>query len=175
MKKNTNLISLLILVILISVSVFNGIGVPGKVPQQSQQVANEKTAGISVRFITFGDMGTGDRNQYALANQMAAWQAEYHFDIALMLGDNIYPDGNPAHIPTKFEKPYAELLQRGVKFYAVLGNHDVQTGRQAQIHYPNFNMGGRNYYSFVKGDEPGRPTVPTRAGSRWRYDPLLML
>jgi len=152
MKRNTNIISLLILVVFITASAFNGNDISGKKTPQSQQVANERTAGISVRFIAFGDMGTGDRNQYALAKQMAAWQAEYHYDIALMLGDNIYPDGNPALIPAKFEKPYAELLQRGVKFYAVLGNHDVKTGREAQIKYTNFNMNGRNYYSFVRGD-----------------------
>jgi 3',5'-cyclic AMP phosphodiesterase CpdA len=50
------------------------------------------------------------------------------------------------------------LLQRGVKFHAVLGNHDVRKGREAQIKYPNFNMGGRSYYSFTKGGN-GAPLV----------------
>jgi hypothetical protein len=68
-----------------------------------------------------------------------------------MLGDNIYPDGNPSDLSSKFERPYAELLRRGVSFQAVLGNHDVKKGREAQTNYPNFNMGGRSYYSFTKG------------------------
>jgi 3',5'-cyclic AMP phosphodiesterase CpdA len=55
-------------------------------------------------------------------------------------------------MPAKFEGPYGELLRRGVSFRAVLGNHDVRKGRETQINYPKFNMGGRLYYSFTKGD-----------------------
>jgi len=105
-----------------------------------------------VRFIAFGDMGTGDNKQISLAAEMASYHSNHPFDFALMLGDNIYPDGNPALIKDRFERPYAELLSLGVHFYAVLGNHDVRRGREAQINYPNFNMNGKAYYSFVKGD-----------------------
>jgi 3',5'-cyclic AMP phosphodiesterase CpdA len=35
-------------------------------------------------------------------------------------------------------------LDAGVKFYASLGNHDTR----AQIHYKNFNMNGKRYYTF---------------------------
>jgi predicted MPP superfamily phosphohydrolase len=106
-----------------------------------------------VRFLAFGDMGTGDKDQYALGKRMADWQKETQFDTVLMLGDNIYPDGDPADLPSKFERPYETLLQRNVKFYAVFGNHDIQKGREAQLRYPKFNMGGRSYYSFTKGKE----------------------
>jgi acid phosphatase len=104
-----------------------------------------------VRFIAFGDAGTGDRAQRNLARAMAAYHQRRPFDTALMLGDNIYPDGNLADVEAKFERPYAELLRRGVIFQAVLGNHDVIKGREAQIHYPGFNMDGRAYYSFARG------------------------
>jgi 3',5'-cyclic AMP phosphodiesterase CpdA len=106
-----------------------------------------------VRFLAFGDMGTGDKDQYALGKRMADWQKETQFDTVLMLGDNIYPDGDPADLPSKFERPYETLLQRNVKFYAVLGNHDIKKGREAQLRYPKFNMGGRSYYSFTKGKD----------------------
>lgn len=105
-----------------------------------------------VRFVAFGDMGTGDNDQLAVAREMALFQSEHPYDTVLMLGDNIYPDGDPSDLPAKFEKPYAELLKRGVNFYATLGNHDVRKGRQAQINYKPFNMGGRSYYSFTKGN-----------------------
>jgi Calcineurin-like phosphoesterase len=105
-----------------------------------------------IRFIVFGDSGKGDTAQYELARMMAAHHWNQFYDTALMLGDNIYPDGNPEDIPAKFERPYAELLRRGVSFHAVLGNHDVKKGREAQMNYRNFNMGGRAYYSFAKGD-----------------------
>ncbi len=105
-----------------------------------------------LRFIVFGDSGKGDTAQYELARMMAAHHWNQFYDTALMLGDNIYPDGNPEDIQAKFERPYGELLRRGVSFHAVLGNHDVKKGREAQINYRNFNMGGRAYYSFTKGD-----------------------
>lgn len=104
------------------------------------------------RFAALGDMGTGDSNQRAIARQMASFQSKHPFDTVLMLGDNIYPEGDPAEFGTKFEHPYAELLQRGVQFYAVLGNHDVKHGRQAEMNYPPFHMNGHAYYSFVRGN-----------------------
>lgn len=106
----------------------------------------------AVRFIVFGDSGKGDNSQHELAHMMVAHHWDKFYDTALMLGDNIYPDGNPSDLRAKFEGPYAELLKRGVSFRATLGNHDVKKGREAQINYPNFNMGGRAYYSFTKGD-----------------------
>jgi 3',5'-cyclic AMP phosphodiesterase CpdA len=109
-------------------------------------------AGV-VRFIALGDMGTGSAEQYAVARQMTTYHDERPFDIVITLGDNIYPDGNPAHFISKFERPYAELLRRRVNFHASLGNHDVRRGRQAQMNYSHFNMGGRAYYSFTKGDD----------------------
>ena len=120
---------------------------PTSPPSQSTQ-ASENT----FRFIAFGDAGTGESNQYSLGSAMMAYHDKHPFDTALMLGDNIYPDGNPALFKDKFERPYAELLKLGVRFYAVLGNHDVRRGREAEIRYPNFNMNGKAYYSFVKGD-----------------------
>ena len=123
---------------------------------QGNAAAQSKAPGAAqdepFRFVAFGDMGTGDKQQSALAQQMATFQTQHPYETVLMLGDNIYPDGNPALFNEKFERPYAELLKRGVRFYAVLGNHDVRRGREAEMAYPNFNMGGRAYYSLVKGD-----------------------
>src|SRR5262245_38675503 len=70
----------------------------------------------AVRFIVFGDSCKGDRAQHELARVMAAHHLSHMYDTALMLGDNIYPDGNPEDIPAKFERPYTELLRRGVSF-----------------------------------------------------------
>lgn len=105
-----------------------------------------------VRFAAFGDMGTGDNDQREVAQQMAAFHNKNPYDTVLMLGDNIYPDGNPKDLLDKFERPYAELLRLGINFYASLGNHDVRKGREAQMNYPLFHMGGRAYYSFTKGN-----------------------
>ena len=112
-----------------------------------------------VRFIAFGDAGTGDDQQLELARVMAKQQASRAFDTALLLGDNIYPDGDLADVAGKFEKPYADLLHNGVKFRAVLGNHDVRKGRDAQLKYPHFGMNGRAYYSFTQGTHGDVPLV----------------
>src|SRR5207248_9441457 len=50
------------------------------------------------------------------------------------------------------EQPFADLLREQVKFYAVLGNHDVEAGRRVQTHYPLFNMNGANYYTLGRGN-----------------------
>lgn len=111
-----------------------------------------KAGSGAFRFVALGDTGTGGAGQLAVAGQLMAFHEERPYDTALLLGDNVYPDGDPAGLAEKFERPYAELLRGGVRFRAVLGNHDVQRGRDAQINYSKFNMGGRAFYSFDKGD-----------------------
>ncbi|MEJ7616496.1 MAG: metallophosphoesterase [Pyrinomonadaceae bacterium] len=106
----------------------------------------------AVRFVALGDAGTGGKSQQRIADRMAIFHTERPFDTVILLGDNIYPNGRASDLPGKFERPYAELLSRGVLFYAALGNHDVRQGREAQINYKLFNMGGRAYYSFSKED-----------------------
>jgi 3',5'-cyclic AMP phosphodiesterase CpdA len=102
------------------------------------------------RFAALGDTGTGGEGQWAVARRMTELHAAQPFDTVLLLGDNLYPDGDTTGLQEKFERPYAELLRRGVRFRAVLGNHDVKSGRSAQINYAPFNMGGRAYYSFAE-------------------------
>src|SRR5262252_4394897 len=77
-----------------------------------------------LRFIVFGDSGKGDTAQHELARMMVAHHWNQFYDTALMCGDNVYPNGDPDDLESKFERPYAELLKRGVKFQATLGNHD---------------------------------------------------
>jgi hypothetical protein len=115
-------------------------------PQEGRQAIR------SFRFVAFGDMGTGEKEQFALADSMARHHSRQTYDTVLMLGDNIYPDGEAKHFLPKFEQPYGALIERGVKFHATLGNHDVSKGREAQLNYKHFNMGGRAFRSFTKGD-----------------------
>ncbi|MCI0486104.1 MAG: metallophosphoesterase [Blastocatellia bacterium] len=105
-----------------------------------------------IRFAVLGDWGTGDDDEFGLARQMIEVHHRSAFDFILTAGDNIYPDGSGRHFVKHFEEPFAELLKNRVKFYAVLGNHDVREGREDQCRYPLFNMGDRRYYSISKGD-----------------------
>ncbi len=104
-------------------------------------------------FVAFGDSGTGTPSQIGLATEIVNWHTSHPFDTVLMLGDNIYPDGSAGLFRERFERPYAELIKRGVRFHAVLGNHDVRSGRQAQLKYPNFNMNGHAYRSFTRAND----------------------
>ena len=103
----------------------------------------------SVRFAIIGDSGRGDRWQHEVARQMVAWRARFPFEFVLMLGDNIYGGSTARDYETKFEQPYKPLLDAGVAFYAAIGNHDDPS----QIHYANFNMEGRRYYTFRKSEQ----------------------
>ena len=97
----------------------------------------------SLKFLAFGDFGTGEPAQYELAKQMAALKSRFDYDLAILLGDNIYGKG-PKSFVTMFEQPYKPLIDAGVKFRASLGNHDARE----QIKYAPFGMNGEMYYTF---------------------------
>jgi predicted MPP superfamily phosphohydrolase len=105
-----------------------------------------------IRFAVIGDWGTGDSDSSGVAGQMLNTHQRSPLDLVIAAGDNIYPDGDGRHFDKHFERPFKALLGDRVNFYAVLGNHDVERGRQAQCQYPLFNMGGKCYYTIRKGD-----------------------
>jgi hypothetical protein len=98
----------------------------------------------SLKFGVLGDFGTGDRAQYQLAEQMAKLHERFPYELVILVGDNMYGGERAEDFRTKFEVPYKPLLERGVKFYASLGNHDARNQR----FYKLFNMDGKLYYSF---------------------------
>ena len=104
------------------------------------------------RFAVLGDFGTGERDEYAIATQMLEVHHRSPLDLVLAVGDNIYPNGSARYFVKHFEEPFAGLLKEHVKFYAVLGNHDVEEGRNDQLQYPLFNMNGSNYYTLSRGN-----------------------
>ena len=104
----------------------------------------------SLNFAAIGDSGNGSQAQYAIAKRMLAFRQKTPFDFVLLLGDNIYEGGKPKYFKAHFELPYKDLLAAGVQFYATLGNHDEMEA-DYHINYKDFNMGGKRYYSFVKG------------------------
>ncbi|GAB4199828.1 MAG: hypothetical protein Fur006_50840 [Coleofasciculaceae cyanobacterium] len=105
-----------------------------------------------LRFVSVADTGTGAVGQYAVAAAMTRYHQLNPYDLVLLAGDNIYNNGEIEKIGAVFERPYQALLQQGVKFQAVLGNHDIRTENgDPQVRYPGFNMPGR-YYTFRRGD-----------------------
>jgi hypothetical protein len=102
----------------------------------------------SVRFAIIGDTGTGSKQQQQVADVMMQYQAVFPFEFVLMMGDNLYGSETPADYKSKFQTIYQKLLDNKVKFYATLGNHDQPNER----FYENFNMNGKDYYRFAKGN-----------------------
>lgn len=89
-----------------------------------------------VRFLVFGDSGTGGVDQHRVAGHMAQeCGTRGGCDFALVLGDNVYPVGvrkprpdeslSDTMLRDRFELPYAEL--RSMEFWLVPGNHDWYT------------------------------------------------
>jgi predicted phosphodiesterase len=102
----------------------------------------------SVRFAVIGDMGTGEKPQYEVAEQMIRDRQKFPFEFVIAVGDDLYDGSNPSDYQSKFELPYKLLLDAGVNFYAVLGNHDSPNER----FYKPFNMNGQKYYTYKKGN-----------------------
>jgi hypothetical protein len=102
----------------------------------------------TVRFAVIGDNGTGDRAQFDVAAQMVVARAQSPFDLVLMLGDNLFGRATAREFADGFERPYKPLLDAGVRFQAILGNHDAPENRL----YPGFNMDGERYYTFSRGN-----------------------
>jgi len=128
-------------------------------------------------FALMGDSGSGDVLQQQVAQAMLTYfTTGRRFPFVLMLGDNLYHDDYTG----EFLTPYKPLLDRGVKFYAALGNHD----HAAQIHFKPFNMGDRDRYAFDEGNarfvalNSNQPADPEQikwldgvfadAGDKWR-------
>src|SRR5215207_2581085 len=102
----------------------------------------------SLRFAVIGDTGSGTDKQRDVGDMMIKYRALFPFEFVLMMGDNLYGGEAPQDFEKKFTEPYKALLDQKVKFYATLGNHD----QALQVNYENFNMNGKEYYRFKKGD-----------------------
>jgi hypothetical protein len=104
-----------------------------------------------VRFVVIGDLGTGGEPQRAVAASMCELHDRARFDVVVTTGDNVYPSGSPDDFQEHFKDPYLCLTERGVRWRAALGNHDVETaGGVFEIQDPAFGMPGR-YYAWRLG------------------------
>jgi 3',5'-cyclic AMP phosphodiesterase CpdA len=82
----------------------------------------------AVRMAVVGDIGdSGDRLD-ATADAMARLGADDPYDVLLLLGDNVYPAGDPARLPDTVFRPFRAVLDAGASLRAILGNHDVMDG-----------------------------------------------
>ena len=85
------------------------------------------SAGKPIRFVMVGDLANGQTGQDAVAAQIA--KVDPAFVVAL--GDLVYPTGRVSQYLDHYWNTYNPLsgpsLMASIPFYAVLGNHDVDT------------------------------------------------
>ena len=137
----------------------------GRVPPAQSAPAG---ANGSLRFLAVADTGSGNANQFAVGEQMAARHRLQAVDLVLMGGDNIYPAGNLLDVERTFQRPYRELLSAGVPFHAVLGNHDIRTDNgDPQVRYRPFGMANR-WYSLRRGPVAFF-LLDTNVNARWQH------
>lgn len=110
-----------------------------------QETSTEEDTAL-FRFAVIGDFGTGLEEQYRVARRMCFWREIHPFDHVVTTGDNVYDTGDPDDFDSKFFRPYDCLFDSGVRWHAVLGNHDVGTDHgRPELEEPAFGMKGRNY------------------------------
>lgn len=79
----------------------------------------------SLHIVAFGDFGTGDVHQKAVASAIALRNSKDHYDLGITMGDNFYLCGIHSVKDSKWKERWEDLYTPlGVPFYAALGNHD---------------------------------------------------
>ena len=114
-----------------------------------------------LRFVVLGDGGSGLPAQIRVAEQLNRFHGEKPFHLVLLLGDNIYPNGEAMKYgEARFTAIYQSLLEKNVVFKPVLGNHDISG--PLGVGYPTFWRSNRKenmrffnmpdtYYDFMFG------------------------
>ncbi len=102
------------------------------------------------RFAVIGDAGSGKKAQWDIARQMLNVYQNHDkpFASVLVLGDNVYEDGEPHLFYERIYEPYKKLFKQHIRFYPVMGNHDVRKDfGDKQLAY----WGAPAYYNFTQG------------------------
>ena len=63
-----------------------------------------------MRLLVAGDVGTGDEQERRTAAAAAARGGARGWDALVLLGDNIYDDGDPARAPAAVLEPFRPVL-----------------------------------------------------------------
>lgn len=107
-------------------------------------------AGPLYRIAVVGDVGYANDRAAKTGAAIVRAGADRPYDALLLLGDNVYPAGDPTHLQAAVFGPFGPVLDTGARLMAILGNHDVMNGH-ADAQVAGLGMPGR-WYSEVIGD-----------------------
>lgn len=96
----------------------------------------------SLRLAVAGDTGDSGNDLDRLGAGVAALGAADPYDVLLLLGDLVYPSGDPAALPSVVDEPFAAVIAQGTELLAILGNHDVKLDRGDEL-LADLGMPGR--------------------------------
>jgi len=85
-----------------------------------------------LRVAVAGDIGEGEVEAWDTAAAMLRAGDDDPYDVLLLLGDNVYPDGDPARLPDTVFRPFGDVLDAGARLLAIVGNHDAAGGRSLE-------------------------------------------
>jgi hypothetical protein len=102
-----------------------------KAPFEALPVGTEPELHLAV----VGDVGDGGDLEWRLASTMYNAGRSDPYDALLLLGDNVYPYGDPAKLDEYVFQPFAAVLDSGADLYSITGNHDAlaEDGGSAQL------------------------------------------
>jgi predicted MPP superfamily phosphohydrolase len=86
-------------------------------------------AAPDLRIAVAGDVGYANDRVRRTAAAIAVAGRTDPYDVLLLLGDNVYPAGDPSRLPDTVYQPFAPVLDTGAELLAILGNHDVKSGK----------------------------------------------
>ena len=96
------------------------------------------------RFAVVGDVGYANDRARRTADAIAHAGQGDPYDVLLLLGDNVYPRGDPGRLPQTVFEPFRPVLATVPRLLAILGNHDVKDGH-AEGQVAALGMPGRWY------------------------------
>jgi len=119
-----------------------------------------------LRIAVAGDVGDSGSRLTATADAVAEAGGADPYDVLLLLGDNVYPSGDPAKLPDTVFGPFAAVLDDGAELLAILGNHD-EKGGNADAQMEALGMPGRWWartfgdvlivgLDYARTDDPGQ-------------------
>lgn len=78
-----------------------------------------------LRVAVAGDVGEGEEEEWVTADAMEIAADDDAYDVLLLLGDNVYPSGDPDQLDATVFRPFGTVLRSGARLLAIVGNHDA--------------------------------------------------
>lgn len=96
-------------------------------PTQTQPYQPFATRPV-VHLAVAGDTGDSGTKVDRLGVAMDGIEDFAPYDALLLLGDNVYPSGDPARVEATVFEPFGAVLDEGTALLAIVGNHDAPHG-----------------------------------------------